>query len=223
MTREEWAAIHAAIGRGAFDEARRRCAAILARDPRDADAYRFDAGICLQLGDLAAALPALDACARLRPGDAEVQFLRGAARQGTGDATGAIQAYQAAIALDGGLFEARANLAMLLRRAGDVAGAIVQLEAAVVAPREVKVRLAAEPPLPRSRTVAAPAVGVSAPRVSVVAAPEKPLNSSVPPAVLVVVLALKTMVFEAADLITSDTAALARSFSVPFWMVVAPA
>lgn len=133
MTRNEMAAVHAAIGRGSLAEARRLCAAALARDPRDADAHRFDAGVCLQMGDLAAALPALEACIRLRPRDAEVRFLHGAALQGLDDAAGAIQSYQAAIALDGGLFEARANLAMLLRRQDDHQGAIVQLEAAVAA------------------------------------------------------------------------------------------
>jgi hypothetical protein len=88
------------------------------------------------------------------------------------------------------------------------------LEAAVVAPREVKIRFAAAP-LPNNLTVDAPAVGVSAPRVSVVAAPEKPLNSRVPPAEPVVVFALKTTVLLAAEPITSEAAAVARSFSVP--------
>ena len=64
--------------------------------------------------------------------------------------------------------------------------------------------------------VEAPAVGVRAPRVSVVTAPEKPLNSRVPPAVPVVVLPLKTMVLDAASLITSDAAAVARNLIVPF-------
>ena len=137
MTRSEMAAVHAAIGRGAADEARRLCARAIARNADDAQAHRLDAGICLQHGDFATALPSLEACVRLMPADAEVHFLHGAARQGLGDVPHAIQSYRAAIALDKTLFEARANLALLLRRQGDYPGAIVQLEAAVAAAPDV--------------------------------------------------------------------------------------
>lgn len=133
MTRDERAAVQAALDRRDFAHARRRCAAVLARDPGDAQAWRIDADICLHLGDFASALPSLEACARLRPSDAEVRFLLGAARQAVGDAPRAIESYRQAIALDAGLFAARANLAMLLRRQGDHAGAIEQLEAAIAA------------------------------------------------------------------------------------------
>ena len=98
------------------------------------------------------------------------------------------------------------------------------LEAAVVAPREVKVRLAAEPVRPRSRTVAAPAVGIKDPRVSVAdpVAARVP-NSKVPPAVWAVVWTLKTMVLVAVSGMTLDVPPVeARSFKVPAWMLVAP-
>lgn len=125
------------MARGAFSDARRLCRAALARNPQDRDALRLDAGILLQLGDFAAAVKPLEACVRLRPGDAESRFLLGAAWQAIGDVLRAEQSYRAAISVDGTLFEARANLAMLLRRQGDFAGATEQLEAAIVsAPAE---------------------------------------------------------------------------------------
>jgi protein O-GlcNAc transferase len=137
LTRSEFAAVQAEVARGAFSAARTLCRAALARNAQDRDALRLDAGILLQLGEFAAAVAPLEACVRLRPGDAESIFLLGAAWQALGDVPRAQQSYLAAIAVDGALFEARANLAMLLRRQGDFAGAIKQLEAAIVsAPAE---------------------------------------------------------------------------------------
>ena len=137
MTRSEFAAVQAEVARGAFSAARNLCRAALARNANDRDALRLDAGILLQLGEFAAAVAPLEACVRLRPGDAESRFLLGAAWQALGEVPRAQQSYLAAIAVDGALFEARANLAMLLRRQGDFAGAISQLEAAIVsAPAE---------------------------------------------------------------------------------------
>ena len=71
-------------------------------------------------------------------------------------------------------------------------------------------------------TLAMPAVGVSTPSVSVVALLRKPRNSRLPPAVCVTVSAEKTTVFVPADPTTSEAAAVARSLSVPFCIVVAP-
>ena len=98
----------------------------------------------------------------------------------------------------------------------------LRLEAAVVAPKDVKVRSALPVPLPNKVMVAAPAVGVRAPSVSVVFALAKPRNSRVPPAVWVVVSAEKTIVLVPAEPMTSEAAAVARSLSVPLWMVVPP-
>ena len=69
-------------------------------------------------------------------------------------------------------------------------------------------------------TLAMPAVGVSTPSVSVVALLRKPRNSRLPPAVCVTVSAEKTTA--PVDPTTSETAAVARSLSVPFCIVVAP-
>ena len=78
-------------------------------------------------------------------------------------------------------------------------------------------------PLETTVTLPMPVVGVRAPSVSVVAVFRKPRNSRMPPAVWVTESALKTTVFVPADAITSEAAAVARSLSVPAWMVVAPA
>ena len=82
------------------------------------------------------------------------------------------------------------------------------LEAAVVAPNELKVRFAAAPLAVRI-TVPAPAVGVSAPRASVVATPLAPVNCKVPPALPVVLFALKVM----AEVLLSTVEAAALAFS----------
>ena len=93
------------------------------------------------------------------------------------------------------------------------------LEAAVVTPREAKVRFAAAPE-PTKVTVPAPAVGVRAPKDSVVAAPVKPVNCKLPPALPVVVLALKVIAEALSKMV--EAAAFALSFKVPSLMVVAP-
>ena len=93
---------------------------------------------------------------------------------------------------------------------------------AVRVPSDEKVRVVA-PPLATVTILATPLVAVSAPKVSVVMAFRKPLNSKVPPAVWVTLSALKTTVLPAAEAITSEAAAVARSLSVPPWIVVAPA
>ena len=69
-------------------------------------------------------------------------------------------------------------------------------------------------------TLPIPVVGVSAPNVSVVSVFRKPLNSKVPPAVWVTESALKMTA--PVDPTTSEDAAVARSLSVPAWIVVAP-
>ena len=86
------------------------------------------------------------------------------------------------------------------------------------APSEAKVSVVALP-CADVTMLAKPAVGVSAPTVSVVTVLRKPRNSSVPPAVRVTESSLKVT---APPLITSESPAVARSLSVPFWIVVAP-
>jgi hypothetical protein len=64
--------------------------------------------------------------------------------------------------------------------------------------------------------LAAPAVDVSVPRVSLVAKPVNPVNCKVPPADWVTPSAENTTVFVAADGTLSDAAAVALSLRVPF-------
>ena len=63
------------------------------------------------------------------------------------------------------------------------AASILTEEALLTVPRELKTRLALPDPLEVSLTVPMPAVGVSAPKFSVVAVFRAATNSSVPPAV----------------------------------------
>ena len=85
-------------------------------------------------------------------------------------------------------------------------------------PSDAKVSVV-DPPLETTLTLPMPVVGVRAPTASVVVVLRKPLNSRVPPAVWVTESALKVT---APALITSEEPPVARSLSVPAWIVVAP-
>ncbi len=108
----------ALAGQGQFEPAAAAFRAILKGGQDDAAAHRGLGMVSVQMGDHRAAIEHLDACRRLTPMDAEVQFTLGNVLMAVGEAALAVEHYQSAAKLEPAIPEIFANLGSALRQAG---------------------------------------------------------------------------------------------------------